>query len=179
MSSVTENHKRRWWCRVAGCVHTGSFSNNQFPNHVMKIHPEVRWIYSGREVYGELVDEGNPDAPPRRQRKPAAPSSTEVINHATVTAITDEEKAILDQVEREHALPETSVRLGLVLCHRLGIDTVATLRNILQDVLDERGRNATEVSAAEEDHSTEVPAPARRSERTSVPARKKGKARKC
>ncbi|KAH9072636.1 hypothetical protein Ae201684P_015711 [Aphanomyces euteiches] len=44
----------------------------------MKIHPEVRWIYSSREVYGELVDEGNPDAPPRRQRKPAAPSSTEV-----------------------------------------------------------------------------------------------------
>ncbi|CAK4675051.1 unnamed protein product, partial [Aphanomyces euteiches] len=78
MSSVTENHKRRWWCRVAGCVHTGPFSNNQFPNHVMKIHPEVRWIYSSREVYGELVDEGNPDAPPRRQRKPAAPSSTEV-----------------------------------------------------------------------------------------------------
>ncbi|CAK4644602.1 unnamed protein product [Aphanomyces euteiches] len=179
MSSVTENHKRRWWCRVAGCVHTGPFSNNQFPNHVMKIHPEVRWIYSSREVYGELVDEGNPDAPPRLQRKPAAPSSTEVINHTTVTAITDDEKAILDQVEREHALPETSVRLGLVLCHRLGIDTVATLRNILQDVLDERGRNATEVSAAEEDHSTEVPAPARRSERTSVPARKKGKARKC
>ncbi|KAH9143323.1 hypothetical protein AeRB84_012668, partial [Aphanomyces euteiches] len=82
-----------------------------------------------REVYGELVDEGNPDAPPRRQRKPAAPGSTEVINHATVTAITDEEKALLDQVEREHALPDTSVRLGLVLCHRLGIDTVATLRN--------------------------------------------------
>ncbi|CAK4581440.1 unnamed protein product, partial [Aphanomyces euteiches] len=107
------------------------------------IHPKVRCIYSGREVYGELVDEGNPDAPPRRQRKPAARGSTEVINYATVTAITDEEKALLDQVEREHALAETSVRLGLVLCHRLGIDTVATLGNISQDVLDERGRNAT------------------------------------
>ncbi|CAK4665655.1 hypothetical protein LEN26_000239 [Aphanomyces euteiches] len=145
----------------------------------MKIHPEVRWIYSGREVYGELVDEGIPDAPPRGQRKPAATSSTEVINTAIVAAITDEEKTILNQVEREHALAETSVRLGLVLCHRLGIDTVATVRNILQDVLDERCRNTTEASVAEEDHSTQLPVPARRSERTSVPARKKGKARKC
>ncbi|KAG9413211.1 hypothetical protein AC1031_016228 [Aphanomyces cochlioides] len=95
---------------------------------------------------------------------------------STVEGLTDEEKEAPAHIARENALAETSIRLGVLLCRQMGIDPVATLGDILHNVVQERHQVLAESTAADEDNSMEENPPAHRSGRTSVASRKKGKA---
>ncbi|CAK4777467.1 hypothetical protein LEN26_013013 [Aphanomyces euteiches] len=109
-----ENHKRRSWFRVEGCIHKGPFSNNQFPQHMIKMHPTVNWFHGDRPIFGELVDENSPDAPLRRQRVTAAANRPQQSESAPVVTLTDQEVDVIAHIERENALAETSLHLGVV-----------------------------------------------------------------
>ncbi|KAH9137311.1 hypothetical protein LEN26_005831 [Aphanomyces euteiches] len=144
----------------------------------MKIHPDLRWFYGGREVFGELVDENDPDAPPRRKRSAAVTSCEDESPPEPVLALTDEEKECLANVQREKSLAEVNFRLGVALCRRLNIEPVVTIGNILGKIVQERQEDATHSSVADED-ALETRTRARRTQRSLISPRKKGKARKC
>ncbi|CAK4745951.1 unnamed protein product [Aphanomyces euteiches] len=131
----------------------------------MKIHPDTRWFYGGRKIFGELVDENDPDAPPRRKRSDAATSCEDESPPEPVLALTDEEKECLATVQREKALAEVNFRLGVALCRRLNIEPVVTIGNILGKIVQERQEDATHSSVADED-ALETRTPARRTQRS-------------
>ncbi|KAH9100281.1 hypothetical protein LEN26_016009 [Aphanomyces euteiches] len=136
-----ENHKRRW-CRVNICIDKGPFSNNQFPQHVIKMHLNVSWFHGDRPIVGELVNEdsccrGGPDVPPRQQRVATAVNRPRQNQSALVVTLTDQEQDVITQIERENTLAETSLRLGVFLCRHMSIEPVVTLDDILRNILED------------------------------------------
>ncbi|CAK4716478.1 unnamed protein product [Aphanomyces euteiches] len=142
------------------------------------MHPTVNWFHGGRPIFGELVDKNSPDAPPRRQRVAAAAKRPQQSQSAPIVTLTDQEVDVIAHIECENALAGTSLRLGVVLCRHMGIDPVVTLDDVLRNILEERIQDHVETTTAVQEDSIEERPSARRSVRTSVPSRKKGKGRK-
>ena len=142
------------------------------------MHPDINWFHGGRPVFGELVNENSADAPPRRQRAAAAKTCVQPNQSATVASLTDQEKEILSQIERENALAETAIRFGVFLARQMGIDPVVSLGDILREIMEECNEALAQSTISNETNSAVEHPLARRSERTIQP-RKKGKSRKC
>ncbi|CAK4591872.1 unnamed protein product, partial [Aphanomyces euteiches] len=113
-----------------------------------------------------------------RQRVAAAANPPHQSQSAPVVTLTDQGVDVIAHIERENALAETSLRLGVVLCRHMGIHPVVTLDDILLNILEERIQDHVETTTAVQEDSIEERPSARRSVRTPIPSRKKGKGRK-